>query len=125
MSDDDSYDGPQPGWLPGGLSSPGTSATVAFTLAVLVLMGNNLMVQGTQSLFNEAFNSQGMTEYLITWALGGAVPAAASLFLARRALTGGDAAGWELVLGRAAVVLAVIGLFYCALIVVGAIIHTP
>jgi hypothetical protein len=105
--------------------SPGASGIVAFTLAVLVLMGNNLMVLGTQTLFNESFNSQGMTEYLTTWALGGAIPAVASVFLARRALTAAGASGWELMLARAAVVLSAIALFYCVLIVVGAIIHAP
>ncbi|MFC4784301.1 hypothetical protein ACT8ZV_07490 [Nocardioides sp. MAHUQ-72] len=124
MSDDGSYDGPQAGWRPDGLLSPGASAVVALTLAVLVLTGNNLMVLGTQALFNEALQSQGMTEYLTTWALGGLVPAAASLYLARRALAEG-AAGWELVLARAAFVLAVVGLFYGVLLVVGALIHNP
>ena len=52
------------------------------------------------------------------------VPAGASLFLARRVLAAGIPSGWELVLARAAVVLAAIGLLYGALTVLGALLHS-
>ena len=108
---------------PGALLSPGASATVAFTLAVLVLTGNNLMVIGTQSMFGQLFHSSDPMAYFVTWGLSTLVPAAASLFLASRVLAVGIPAGWELVLARAAVVLAAIGLLYGALTVLGALLH--
>lgn len=127
--DDDAHDslphtndGP---WRPGALLGPGASAMVAFTLAVLVLTGNNLMVIGTQSAFGQLFSSSSdPMAYFVTWGLGALVPAAASLFLARRALASGSPSGWELMLARAAVVLAAIALLYGALTVLGALLHS-
>lgn len=126
--DDDAHDNLQPtydGTLhPGALLSPGASATVAFTLAVLVLTGNNLMVIGTQSMLGQLFQSSDPMAYFVTWGVSTLVPAAASLFLARRVLAAGIPSGWELVLARAAVVLAAVGLLYGALTVLGALLHS-
>ena len=129
MNGNDGYDGPQAtddtAWSLDALLSPGASAIAAFTLAVLVLMGNNLMVVAAQMLLGQVFSptsdSQG---YFATWGGGAVVPALVSLFLARRALTAGPAAAWELVLARAAVVLAAIGMLYGALTVLGAFLHS-
>lgn len=103
------------------LLGPGACAVVAFTLAVLVLMGNNFMVIAAQALLGQVFSlSSDPQGYLVTWGGGAVVPAVVSLFLARRALTVGPAAGWELVLARAALVLAAIGVLYGSLMVLGA-----
>jgi hypothetical protein len=128
MSDDASYGGPHdggvPAWHPDALLSPGPSALVAFTLAVLVLTGNNLLVFGTQAFFGQLYTSS-ETSSLVTYTVASLVPVAASLWLARRALTAGTTAGWETVLARAAVVLAVVGVFYSLLTLLGALIHMP
>jgi len=60
--------------------------------------------------------------FFVTWAIGALLPAAASLALARRAVAAG-AAGWELVVGRAALVLAAVALVYTVLMLVGAAVH--
>lgn len=106
-----------------GLLSPGPSAVVAFTLAVLVLMGNNLMVQATQALLGELFaTSYDLGPFFASWAIGALVPAVASILLARRAITVG-AAGWELVLGRAALALAVVAVVYTLVMLLGVAVH--
>lgn len=129
MTEDASYDSPDgggvPPWHPDALLGPGPSALVAFTLAVLALIGNNLMTFGVQALFGEFFRSQGQTEFLVVFALGSLAPAGASLYLARRALAGDAVAHWEAGLARAAAVLAVVGIFFGLLTVLGAVIHTP
>jgi hypothetical protein len=126
MSDDASYDDPHdggvPAWHPDALLSPGPSAVVAFTLAVLVLTGNNLLVFGTQAFFGQLYTSSETTS-LVVYTVGSLVPAAASLYLAGRALVAGATSGWETVLARAAVVLAVVGVFYSLLTLIGALIH--
>jgi hypothetical protein len=106
-----------------GLLAPGPSALVALTLAVLVLMGNNLMVAGAQSLFGTMFTgTPDFATFFVVWVIGAVVPAGASILLARRAISIG-AAGSELLLGRAAIALAVVGLFYTLLLLLGALIH--
>jgi len=103
--------------------APGPSAVVAFVLAALVLMGNNLMVAATQSLLGQLFTSTSdLGQLFATWAVGALLPAAASLLLARRAVAAG-AVGWEVVVGRAAFVLAAVALGYTLLMLLGAVLH--
>jgi hypothetical protein len=108
------------------LLTPGPSGVVAFSLAALVLMGNNLMVQGTQSLFGLLFTgAYDDATFVVTWLFGALVPGLASVALARRAFTSPGAAGWERTLGKAAFLLAVVALAYTVLMIVGGLIHDP
>jgi hypothetical protein len=108
------------------LLTPGPSALVAFSLAAVVLLGNNLMVQGTQSLFGLLFTgAYDDATFLVTWLVGALAPAAASAVLARRAYTDRYAAGWERTMGKAAFLLALVALTYTALMIVGGLIHDP
>lgn len=108
------------------LLSTGASAIAAFVLAVLVLMGNNLMVQGTQSLFGLFFNgSYDDATFVVTWLLGALVPALVSLALGRRAFTEPSAAPWERTLGKGAFLLAIVAIGYTVLMILGGLIHDP
>jgi hypothetical protein len=118
--------GPQPEnpwWHPDELLGPGPSAVLAFVLAVLVLMGSNLMTNATLTFFGQYFTSTLDWAYVASMALAALAPALASAYLARRAITTAGATAWELVIGRAALVLAVIGFAYALLLTVGLLIH--
>jgi len=108
-------------WEPDELFAPGASALIALVLAVLVLMGNSLMVNATVTLFGWGDQSQ----WSFVWATlaGLLIPALVSAFLARRAVTSPDVASWELVVGRAALVLAVIGVAYALVLALGQVIQ--
>ncbi len=110
-------------WDPEELLGPGPCAVIAFVLAVLVLMGSNLMTNATLTFFGQYFASSLDWAYALSMALAALVPALASGYLARRAITSVGATGWELMLGRAALVLAVIGFAYALLLTVGLFIH--
>jgi hypothetical protein len=112
-----------PWWHPDELLGPGPSAVIAFVLALLVLMGSNLMTNATLTFFGQYFTSSVDWAYTLSMALAALVPALASGFLARRAISSVGAAAWELVLGRAALVLAAIGFAYALLLTVGLFIH--
>ena len=109
---------------PHSLLNPGPSAIVAFTLAVLVLMGgNNLMVLATQSLFGVLFTgSSDLATFFVDWGIGAAVPAAASILLARRTILTGSAT-WEVTLGRAGLALGAVALVFSLVMLLGAAIH--
>ena len=102
--------------------SPGASGIVAVVLAVLVLMGNSLMYNATVTLFGQYPGGSSDWGYIWASLLALLVPALASAFLAHRAITAVGVAGWELVLGRAALVLAVIAAAYAVLLTIGMII---
>lgn len=110
-------------WNPDDLLSPGASGVVAIVLAVLVLMGNSLMYNATVTLFGQY--PGGSSDWGYVWAslLALLVPALASGYLAYRAITGVGVAGWELVLGRAALVLAVIAAAYAVILAIGLVIE--
>lgn len=112
-----------PWWHPDDLLGPGPSAVVAFTLAVLVLTGNTLMVSATLTLLGQY---PGMSEdwgYIWATMIALLVPAIASGYLARRTITSAGVARWELVLGRAAMVLAVVSVGYTLLLTIGQVIQ--
>jgi hypothetical protein len=114
---------PKPWYEPDELFGPGPSALVAFVLAVLVLMGNSLMVNATVTLFARSWD--GTSDWTFVWATlaGLVIPALVSAFLARRAVTSPTAAAWELVVARTALVLAVIGVAYALVLALGQVIQ--
>ncbi len=108
----------------GSLLTPGACAVVALVLSVLVLMGNNLMVVGSQAIVGNVFGgSSDFGRYLVTTGGGMLVPVALSLVLARRALALGGATAQQATLARAAVVLALVGAVYAVLTLVGGLLH--
>ncbi|WP_243057083.1 hypothetical protein [Nocardioides sp. SR21] len=111
-------------WHPEELLRPGSSAVVAFVLAVLVLMASNQMANGALALFNSFYvPDTGLASFITGWTLGALVPAVASIMLARRAIITDGAAAWELVLARSAVVLASVGILYTVLLMTGSALH--
>ena len=122
MTDSD----PQGGNADEPLLSSGASAVAAIVIAVLVLMGNNLMVQGTQSLFGLLFTgAYDDATFVVTWLFGALLPALASLALGHKAAHDPSATSWERTTGRAAIVLALVALAYTAVLILGGLIHDP
>ena len=121
----DSVQPANPWWHPDELLGPGPSAMLAFVLAVLVLTGGNLMTNATVTFFGQFPTTSFDWSYALAIALGGLVPALAGGFLARRAIITKGAAAWELMLGRAALVLAVVAIAYTLLLTLGVLIHQP
>jgi hypothetical protein len=124
VSDDVTFDDEQhePSvWAVSSFLSPAVCAVTAFTLAVLALLGQNLVTVGIGVLLGPNVGPGGQTGFYFAWALAAAVQVGIALLLARRTF---NAAGhWEAVLGRAAVLVSGIGLVAALLTVVGAVIH--
>jgi hypothetical protein len=96
--------------------SPPVCAVTAFTLAVVALLGQNAVSIGVAGVLEPRL-SEGANAYYLGWGVAVAVQVAVVWLLARRAVAGG--AGWEALLGRAAVVLSVVALLSGALVVLG------
>jgi hypothetical protein len=112
-----------PWWHPDELLAPGPSALVAFVLAVLVLMGGGLLITATLSFFGQNPGGSSAWSYIWATAIALLVPALASAYLAHRAITGTGTTGWELMLGRTALVLAVVGVGYTLILTLGSVIQ--
>jgi hypothetical protein len=130
MSGSEQLDGGWPattstaGTTSGSLLTPGTCSVVALVLAVLVLMGNNLMVTGSQAIVGNVFASASdLRSYLVTTGIATLVPVALSLVLARRALSGVGVSATEATLARAAMVLALVAAVYSVLTLIGGFVH--
>ena len=113
----------RPDDLPGGttpaptLLDPTTRAVAGLALAVIGLMGQNLVQVGTQVLLIGG-GSGDPTRYFVASAVGALVPVALALWLAwgpaRGAVT-----GWSTSVARAAVVVALVGVAGAVLMIVG------
>lgn len=108
-------------WAASNFLSPAVCAVTAFTLAVVALLGQNLVTVGIGVLLGPNVGSSGQSGFYFAWGLAAAVQVGIALLLARRSF---DAAGrWEAVLGRAAVLVSGIALVAAVLAVIGALIH--
>ena len=104
----------------------GSSAVVAFSLAALVLLGNNLMVQATQSLFGLFFTgAYDKATFFVTWLFGALVPALGALGLGRRAFADPAATPWQRTVGKAAFLLAIVAMLFSGVMIIGGLIHDP
>jgi hypothetical protein len=125
MSDDVTFDDEQhetSAWTASNFFSPPVCAVAAFTLAVVALLGQNLVGVGISTLLGPNFGPDGgSAAYYIGWGVATAVQFGIVLLLARRSF---DATGhWEAVLGRAAVLISGIALVAAVLLVVGGVLH--
>jgi hypothetical protein len=95
-------------------------AVSAFTLAVVMLFGQNVVSVGVGSLFESQFR-QGADAFYVGWGVAIAIQVALVGLLARRAIEARD--GWEALIGRAAVVLSFVALAAGALTVLGGVLN--
>jgi hypothetical protein len=103
-----------------GFLSPPVCAVSAFTLAVVALLGQNVVSIGVGSVLESRF-SQGGDAFYVAWGVAGAIQVALVWLLARRGIEGAD--GWEALLGRAAVLLSFVALAAGALVVLGGVLN--
>ena len=101
----------------GGLLDPTTRAVAGLVLAVIGLMGQNLVQVGTQLLLVGA-GSSSPDRYFLASAAGALLPLAAALWLAWGPARG-TVTGWATHLARAAVVVALVGVAGAALMLLG------
>ena len=108
-------------WTVSGFFSPAVCAVTAFTLAVVALLGQNLVTIGIGVLLGPNVGPSGQTGFYLAIGLAAAVQVGIAVLLARRtfAATG----RWEAVLGRSAVLVSGIALVAAVLAVLGAVIH--
>lgn len=110
-------------WHPRTLLTPAASAVAAFTVAVLTLDGQNLLLIGIQSLFGEGFGPRnGPAGYYLVWGLAALVPLVVGVALARITLVA-VRSGWEAHLARAAVVVAAVAAVGAVLTALGGALH--
>jgi hypothetical protein len=100
--------------------SPPVCAVSAFTLAVVMLFGQNVVSVGVGSIFESRFR-QGADAFYVGWGVAIAIQVALVGLLARRAIEARD--GWEALIGRAAVVLSFVALAAGALTVLGGVLN--
>jgi hypothetical protein len=94
--------------------TPPVCAVAAFTLAVVSLLGQNVMSAGVASLFERTLNPGG-SAFGLGWGVAVVVQVALVWALARRSMVAPQ--GWVPTLGRAAVVLSLVASVAGALIV--------
>ena len=124
MSDDVTVDNGQHEagvWSASSLFSPAVSAVAAFTLAVVALMGQNVVTIGISTVLGPEFGSGGAMPFYVGFGVAIAVQVGVVLLLARRTLD--SAVPWEGVLGRAAVLVAGVALVAAVLVIVGGAVH--
>jgi hypothetical protein len=115
-----------PDALPGGstaaptLLDPTTRAVAGLVLAVVGLMGQNLVQVGTQVLLVGGGGSGSPTRYFVASAVGALIPLVLALWLAW-APARGAVGGWSTYVARAAVVVALAGVAGAALMLVGGV----
>lgn len=118
MSDDETFDQEQapPGvWTASNFLTPPVCAVAAFTLAVVALLGQNVMTIGIGTVSEAIFD--GREGFYVCWGLALAGQVGIVLVLARRTF---DATGrWEATLGRAAVLVSGLTLVAAVLIIIG------
>jgi hypothetical protein len=107
-------------WAAAGLFSPQVCAVTAFTLAVVALLGQNVISLATSTVLEFGLG-MGDGAFYFGWGLATAVQAAIVVLLARRTFDLRD--GWEATLGRAAVLVAGLALVAAAVVVVAGLVH--
>ena len=100
------------------LLDPASRAVAGLALAVVGLMGQNVVQVGTQVLLVGGGGSSSPTRYFVASAVGALLPLAVALWLAwgpaRTATT-----GWATYVARAAVVIALVGVAGAGLMLLG------
>jgi hypothetical protein len=100
------------------LLDPASRAVAGLALAVVGLLGQNVVQVGTQVLLVGGGGSSSPTRYFVASAVGALIPLVAALWLswgpARSAIT-----GWSTYVARAAVVVALVGVAGASLMLVG------
>ena len=107
-------------WRPAQLLTAQTSATVAFTFAVLSMLGQGTWTVAAQSFFGPGFGPQ---EYVVVAGVASLALAAGALWLGRRALVARakTSSPWAVHLAGAAVIIAALGGVLAVLTIVGGI----
>lgn len=100
------------------LLDPTTRAAAGLALAVVGLMGQNVVQVGTQVLLVGGSGSGGPTRYFVASAVGALLPLALALGLAWGPARG-PVTGWSTYAARAAVVVALVGVAGAVLMVLG------
>ena len=103
------------------LLDPASRAVAGLALAVVGLMGQNVVQVGTQLLLVGGGGSSSPTRYFVASAVGALLPLAVALWLAWGPARG-VAVGWPTHLARAAVVIALVGVAGAALMLVGGLV---
>ncbi len=96
--------------------SPAVCAVSSFTLAVLALMGQNVVTAGVSLIVDEVRDDASGGFYL-GFGLAVIVQVVVALLLARKAIV--SSGPWEPTLGRAAVVVCVVALVAAVLTIIG------
>ena len=113
--------------LPGGttaaptLLDPTTRSVAGLALAVVGLMGQNLVQVGTQVLLVGGGGTGGPARYFVASAVGALLPLGIALWLAWTPARG-PVTGWPTYLARAAVVVALVGVAGAGLMLLGGLI---
>ena len=100
------------------LLDPASRAVAGLALAVVGLMGQNLVQVGTQVLLVGGGGSSSPLRYFVANAVGALLPLAVALWLAWGPARG-PVAGWATYVARAAVVVALVGLAGAGLMLLG------
>ena len=109
-------------WRASGFFSPSVCAVAAFTLAVVALLGQNVVTIGISTLLGPDFGSGGTYALpYVPFGIATAVQVGVVLLLARPTLHAADR--WEGILGRAAVLVAGVALLAAVLVIVGGMVH--
>ena len=107
-------------WAAASFFSPRVCAVTAFTLAVVTLLGQNILTVGTSTVLELGFGGAGNRPFYLGWGLATAIQAGIVVLLARRTF---DSTGrWEEPLGRAAVLISGLALVAAALVVLAGMI---
>lgn len=108
------------GWAPASFLSPRVCAVTAFTLAVVALLGQNVVSLATSSVLEFGLG-EGNLAFYFGWGLATAIQAVIVVLLARRTF---DSPGqWEEPLGRAAVLIAGLAFVAAMLAVVAGMVN--
>lgn len=96
--------------------TPPVCAVAAFTLAVVALLGQNVVTLGISTVFASGFGP-GEDAFYLGWGVATALQVTVVLLLARR--TFGLVDRWEATLGRAAVIVSAVAIVAAVLVVAG------
>ena len=109
-------------WAGSAIFSPPVCAVTAFTLAVVALMGQNIVTVAVATVLDGPIGSSGPRFY-IEFGVATVLQVGLVFLLARRSLTG--TGRWEPVLGRAALLVSGLALVAAALLIVGGVLEDP
>ncbi|HET6626475.1 MAG TPA: hypothetical protein VFG63_08790 [Nocardioidaceae bacterium] len=111
-------------WRPAGLLTSQASATVAFTLAVLSMMGQGSWTLAVQSFFGTMFAPSDYGSVVTAGGIASLLLAAAAILLGGRVLSARpDHTSWDTQLARAAVLVGALGALLAVITILGAAIQ--